>query len=813
MKHIDAFLKKLKTDRNTFLTYIFLMMSIYIFVDRVIEIIFIGATGMSVSYWGPVKYTLALACLFFTLQFSFSSKFVTEDHIKLSFLYSFVIAFFTVVMSMFIQWINKLEWILLFTVPNYTLIIDKFYELIKPAFSAIAWYLPIVTFYPIFKFFYTKVNDTKDIRDSVYDSPGIDLSDAKKGWGPYTCEILVCKDTETGKLIKIPESRRFETTLVVGVSGSGKTTMMFEPLLARDLEKKYFYRETSREMGYTALRTGLATLDKPYSNEYLNQNFSLNMLVPNQKKEKLFKAFLSKIMLNNSSDNYVYKDLGITYMAPDYESISHIRDVADNFGIPYSIIDPNDPNSSGLNPFVYKDPVKASLAVSSILHRLFVADMPNMNNINNSMNTIIVSLAKQAVENLVILLKVVYPKVNNGALPTLEDLYNLMNDFSLVKKSCKVLEGDSELAEKYKMQLDYLKKNFLTSDTETLKKTKDLVANPAAQIEKLLRYPGVKNILCNRFENNNYDDILAHGGIVFVCTRRGDLGKTTQQAFGLFFLLLMQQSVLSRPGTEKTRVPHFLYIDEFTPFIEDATMDIFTLYRKYRVGAIISCQNLAQMGNATSEYRQTILANSNTKVVFGNNTPEDNDWWTLEFGDKREWTWASDYHTDGGRSIKQMNNDDKVVDTFTGNVYNETYKNIEYKWKKNYAAGKIQALKFKQIIYKTKDLKGKNLVGKAKLDFLESRYKEPQKIKKYNYGRFVKAISGTDDEKEKKFDFTKIDFSNTSPDDPNRDGPIAKNPNRTFEYNRTGADYINPIKTTDKPLSQAIDDYNKNKKK
>jgi hypothetical protein len=485
-------------------------------------------------------------------------------------------------------------------------------------------------------------------------------------------------------------------------------------------------------------------------------------------------------------------------MAPDYESISHMKDVADNFGIPYSIIDPNDPNSSGLNPFVYKDPVKASLAISGILHKLFIADMPIETNINNSMNTLTISLANQAVENLVILLKVVYPKVNNGALPTLEDLYNLMNDFSLVEKTARVLEEDPELAEKYQMQLNYLKKNFY-SDSDNKKKMNEVISNPAAQIEKLLRYPGVKNILCNRFNNKNYDEVLENGELVFVCTRRGDLGQTTQKAFGLFFLLLMQQSVLSRPGTERTRVPHFLYIDEFTPFIQQSTMDIFTLYRKYRVGAIISAQNLAQIGPEKSENRQTILANSTTKMVFGNNTPEDNEWWRLEFGDKREWTWNSNYHT----------MDAKKGDGNPG--YDENYASIKYAWKKNYEAGKIQSLKFKQIIYKTKDLKGKNIVGKAKLDFLESRYKEPQKIKKYNFSKFVQGISNEEEEKkEKKFNFENIDFTSPSPE---LDGPIARNPNRTFEFNRTEENYINPIKTSDKSLNQAIDDYNNNNNK
>jgi hypothetical protein len=390
----------------------------------------------------------------------------------------------------------------------------------------------------------------------------------------------------------------------------------------------------------------------------------------------------------------------------------------------------------------------------------------------------------------------VYPKVNNGALPTLEDLYNLMNDFSLVEKAVNVLENDAELSEKYQMQINYLKKNFY-SDSENAKKMSEIIANPAAQIEKLLRYPGVKSILCNRFSNKNYDDVLANGEVVFVCTRRGDLGATTQKAFGLFFLLLMQQSVLSRPGTEKTRVPHFLYIDEFTPFIQPSTMDMFTLYRKYRVGCIVSAQNLSQIGTDKSEARQTILANCTTKVVFGNNTPEDNEWWREEFGDKREWTWNSNYHTQ----------DKKDGSGQPG--YDENYTSISFKWKKNYEAGKIQSLKFKQIIYKTKDLKGKNLVGKAKLDFLESRYKEPQKVKTYNFAKFMQGISSGENgtEKEKKFDFLNVDFSSESSD---LDGPIARNPNHTFEFNRTGENYINPIKTSDKSLKQAIDDYNQN---
>ena len=95
-------------------------------------------------------------------------------------------------------------------------------DLIKPAFSALAWYVPIVSASPLFKKIYMSINDSKDLKDSIMDYGGIDLSNKKEGTGPYTCEIAVCKDQDTASIIKIPENRRYESTLVIGTSGARK---------------------------------------------------------------------------------------------------------------------------------------------------------------------------------------------------------------------------------------------------------------------------------------------------------------------------------------------------------------------------------------------------------------------------------------------------------------------------------------------------------------------------------------------------------------------------------------------------------------
>ena len=296
LKYFDKFLSKLKTDRTTFVTYILALLTLYFLIDRVVEILFIAGSGLSVDYWGPFMYTFAFACATFAFYFSFASKFATGFKPRVGFLYTYIFVIYFLGISMLIQWANQAAWYLLFCVPGYKYIIANFMELIKPAFSALAWYVPVVTIFPLWKWVYMVVNDIKPIQDSIKDYKGISLNPVKDGLGPYTCENTLCRNMGDGKMLRIPEIRRFESAAIVGVSGSGKTSMIYEPMIARDLEKKYFFKEASKEMGYTALRTGLAILSKPYSNEYLNQNFSLKMLLPVAGKEKLYKAYISKLI-------------------------------------------------------------------------------------------------------------------------------------------------------------------------------------------------------------------------------------------------------------------------------------------------------------------------------------------------------------------------------------------------------------------------------------------------------------------------------------------------------------------------------------
>jgi len=742
VKIFDKFLKILKTDRNTFFTYIFTLLTAYILVDRIIELIFLCATGLSVNYWGPIKYTFALACPLFAFAFSYPSKFAKSDNVKLSFFYSFWIALYIIAISMIIQWINRLTWIGVLSLPNSLNFLAVFGDATKRALSLTPIYILLMTGYKLFFWLYKIINDPifpSKYKESILDFPGIDINGMPEDSGPYSFEITICKDRTTGKPVKILEKRRFESTLIVGPSGTGKSALVMEPMMARDLEKKYFLREESKEMGYNALKLGLATLNCPYDKTYLNEHFNLNMLTPANGREKNYKDYMKKLIYATASDGTItYKNLGITSLTPDATQTYKIAEVAKNFGIPVHIIDPLNSDSLGLNPFTLPTPALAGLMISLILEGLYnpasaTAELVYMKD-----------LAYQAIQNICVFLGAMYPKKHNGDLPNLEDVLHCLTNFDLVEEMCEELKQDPDLAKEYEFQIAYFEQHFYKNSSGR-KDMQRYVHFATAQLEELLRAGCVRDIICNRRNNLDFNKVLQNGEVVLMCTRPTDIGGVPHRGFGRFFLTLLMCAAEGRPGTEKTRAPYFLYIDEFDAYVTPLFGDIITIFRKYKIGTIFAIPNLSSMGGSGSPFMQTLSSNCPTKISFGNCTPEDYAWWEQEFGKRREWKVGYSYNMGDGS-------------------YSDNLGGVDWKWEDHMKVAKIQGLKFKACIYKTKDKKGKNVVNFATVDFLESKYNEPHKVKIYNFDKFNNGISHEDDSKKnkkQKFNPNHIDFDDT----------------------------------------------------
>ena len=736
MKYIDKFLKFLHTDRNTFATYVLTLVSVYLAVDRLVEMLLMFFTGVSYSYWGPIQYTLALACPVFAFLFSGPSKFANSKAKKVTLFYIYIIGLYIIAISMFTQWLNMGAWLLLLSVPNYAELITDFSDLVTPAMVSISLYLPLSTIFPLFKWLFFGVNDSKAKVQSIWDYGGIDLSDKKAGTGPYTCEVYLCYNSETGKNIVIPEVSRYQSLFVCGGSGSGKTSLIYEPLFARDIERKYFFKEVSKELGYTALKTGIANLVAPYDNNYLNQNFNLNMLTPTYGKEAIFKAYVKKMILNTMGNEITYRNIGLTLMAPDYEVIGHMIDVCKNFGISYNIIDPSNPNSIGLNPFTYDDPSKIAITISAVIKAMYNTAHADVDEAYKE------DIVMQAIENLAILLKEMYPRMNEGKLPNMEDMLKMFTNFDLIEKMCEILAHDQDLKEKYSVTLAYFKKNFY-SDAPGKNSVEKYIYSVISQLDNLLRIPGIKSILCNRHNNVDFDKMLSNAEVTFICTRRGDLGAAAHKAFGLFFLISMQNAVLRRPGIENSRIPHFLYIDEFADFICKDTEAMFTLYRKYKVGTIISTQSLQQLETPelSVNYRSTILSNCANKIFTGNGDYDELEWWSNDFGKYRQWDYSNSMDMAKGE-------------------YDSKVGGVKWAFTQYFKPGKLQNLGLKDCAYKIKSSGGKPVVGPGKLAFLESKYKEPHKIKKFDFGKYSDGVTTEteDDTSPKKFNLKNLDF-------------------------------------------------------
>ena len=739
MKIIDKFLKKLHVSRNTFATYILTLVTVYLAVDRIVEMLLMIFTGVAVSYWGPIRYTLALACPVFAFLFSGPSEFAGSKKDKVTLFYLYIIGLYIIAISMFTQWLNFGAWMLFTCAPNYVQIIPDFSELVGPAFTSLSLYLPLVTIFPLFKWLFFGINDSKDLTRSIWDYGGINLTEKKVGHGVYSYETYICKDDETGASIKLPEDARFRSLFVCGGSGTGKTSLIFEPLIARDLEKKYFFKEVSKELGFTALKTKIATLNAPYNNSFLNKHFNLAMLSPISGKENVFNSFLKKMVLSSGIEP-TYKDLGITVMSPDNEIIEHMAEVCDNYGFSYNIVDPTLSDSIGLNPFVYDDPSKIAITISSALKAMYNDTHTEFNEAYKE------DISIRAIENIAILLKEMYPRMNEGALPNMNDMLKMLTNFELVEKMCKIMAHDTKLAKKYAVQISYFEKNFYANSPGKENLEKYLFA-ATSQLDNLLRIPGVKSVLCNRYNNINFDDMLSNGEITFICTRRGDLGAAAHKAFGLFFLISMENAVLRRPGNSSTRMPNFLYIDEFSDFICKSTEPIFTMYRKYRVATVISTQNLAQLEtpNSKESFKNTILSNCGSKIFTGDAVFEELTWWSNEFGTKREWTYSN------SMDMSKME-------------YSSNYGNVKWDFVKYFKEGKLQeGLSNTSCAYKILKDNGKHAIGVGKLKYLESKYKEKQTAKNFDFEKYANSSysdssNDSSDVAPRRFDLKNINF-------------------------------------------------------
>ena len=688
---------------------------------------FLFGDGIISEPISPYIFAVLIGCpaLFFSYLVNTKFDIVKTDKGKIRWFMITLIGLALIVGFMVITWINESIWSALKLLPNYDKVRSTYPGVFSPAIKTICLVIPFVFIFKLIDYL-TMILREEDYTKGIAGFCGLAVSSSSGNTGPFACDTVICRNPSTAEEVVVPEKKRMEATLVQGATGTGKTATVLLPMSARDVEKKYFFREYSKKLAYSLLKKGVAYIEGPFTNEYINRNFRLDFVKPKKGLEREFYEALDKVILykDKTTGEVVYRNVGVTVVENDGSYVNNFKMVANNYDFDVCIIDPISPETTlSINPFAIEDPAKCASIIADVLKSMQQSE-------GGKEETFFAQVTLDAFQNLAILLKEMFPILHNGEMPSLEDMLKLLYNFDAVEEMVEDMKKIPELEQKYKLLISYFEKNFYKPSLNIngyeipgtrgsgRKDTEKFLYGAITQLNNLLRHPGLKKALCGKTNVINFTEAIESGKLITACSRKGELGIIQSKAFGMFFILQFQDAVLRREGNEDSRIPHFLYIDEFPEYINKEMDVMFTLFRKYRCGVTIAIQNLSQLDkNNTSYYRQTVLANTKTQIVFGDTVPEDSEYWNKAFGQEKKVDKDSSFDPSSGDVKRKMT--------------------IKVKDKERFKIHKIQENKFGSIYYRTKNAKGNSVFGEGKVSFLDEKYKQKHPAYEYNFEKFM----------------------------------------------------------------------------
>lgn len=454
----------------------------------------------------------------------------------------------------------------------------------------------------------------------------IEPESQKKNEIAYNMNIV--RDINTGKNITIYAKDRFLHTLIDGTSGTGKTSSTILPAIRDDLNMRCKAEDMQKFHVKQLESAGLITYSPPAN----TRSFSVNDCIPIVKqpedispadidhKLKDIQEELENIRLN-------YPICGLTVLAPDDSLTDDVCRLCDARDIPYNRIDAvrdadgkHKKNTIGLNPFYIPTHMEDEEKNQMIVKRavIFSDVMQAITDLKGKADSYFTGLNRQMIANLAILVMATVPILRRRqATPT--DLQAIINNFNLLTEYVDKLEELDQSTKQYTFIIQYIREDLLGKGRD---KMEDQSHGTRNIINEFLLMPANKEIFCSQ-NSIDFDRALANGEVT-VCNYNLASGDTDAVAFGLFFLLSFNNAVLSRPGTEFTRVPHFFYVDELPVLIHPSLEKNFSLFRKFRVAMTVAIQTLDQMEkNEITKYLKGVILGCAHIIVFGRSSLSD----------------------------------------------------------------------------------------------------------------------------------------------------------------------------------------------
>jgi hypothetical protein len=306
--------------------------------------------------------------------------------------------------------------------------------------------------------------------------------------------------------------------------------------------------------------------------------------------------------------------LGLSVVEPKGDVAGMVAEMCGEMDMPCVHVDPTISNSARF-PVMKGDEDDVAEATVTVLKSMF-----------GKQEAFFATVQELAGRNITKLLKRLYlDDVNLG------DVLRTMRDQRVLEDKVKELqfkEGDSDLVQFFQSEL-------LGAQKE---KYQQFVIGLRAQLENLTSNRHLEPILTGA-SDFDMDKHFANGGVLAVNTAMGKLRKAGD-AFGQFVVMHLQSGTFRRPGTERTRIPHFMLVDEFSRYINPDIELFLSIAAEFKTAGIFAIQSLGQLevesGKISAKaMKQSILTSCRNKIAFGGLSYQDALEFSREFGKKQ----------------------------------------------------------------------------------------------------------------------------------------------------------------------------------
>lgn len=321
------------------------------------------------------------------------------------------------------------------------------------------------------------------------------------------------------------------------------------------------------------------------------------------KTSKILKPMIHTILLAKKRGERV----GLTIIEPKGDVVRMVKEMAEQMGLKDELvyIDPLYPDETQKINVMRGDKNDVSEATVAVLKSLF-----------GKQDAFFATVQELSSRKVTLLLKELY----QDDMDILDVLANL-RDADLLRQNVEAHRqqfGNTDLITFFD--------NELLGSGQMAEKYRQFIVGLRSQLENITSNEYLRAIVTGK-SDINLDDHLRDGGILAVNTALGRLGRSGD-AFGMFITMHMQLASFRRPGTERTRVPHYLIIDEYSRFINPDVERFLSIAAEYRVALVAAIQSLGQLEIESGQtsgraMKRNILNSVRNKIFFGGLEYED----------------------------------------------------------------------------------------------------------------------------------------------------------------------------------------------